>query len=54
MLIVLCRFGPDAAETSLLVAGTARNVVLVYVDMQGIGRRALLNRAGKQFIKARV
>ncbi|KAF5386691.1 hypothetical protein D9615_001970 [Tricholomella constricta] len=48
------KYGPDAAESSLLMAGTARNVALVYVDMRGIGRRALLKRAGKQFVKARV
>lgn len=48
------RYGPDAAQNSLLLAGTARNVGLVYIDMSGIGRRALLKRAGKQFIKARV
>ncbi|KAF8061667.1 hypothetical protein FPV67DRAFT_1631163 [Lyophyllum atratum] len=48
------KYGPDAAETSLLMAGTARNIGLVYVDMRGMGRRALLKTAGKQFVKARV
>ncbi|KAF8894779.1 hypothetical protein BD779DRAFT_1502872 [Infundibulicybe gibba] len=48
------KYGSEAAESSLLMAGTARNVGLVYVDMHGIGRRALLKRAGKQFVKARV
>ena len=36
------------------MAGTARNVGLVYIDMSGIGRRALLKRAGKTFLKARL
>ncbi|KIM49553.1 hypothetical protein M413DRAFT_438742 [Hebeloma cylindrosporum] len=48
------KYGPEAAQSSLLMAGTARNVGLVYVDMRGIGRRALLKRAGKTFVKARV
>ncbi|KAG6861653.1 hypothetical protein C0995_013655 [Termitomyces sp. Mi166 len=48
------KYGPEAAETSQLLAGTARNVGLVYVDVRGIGRRAILKRAGKQFIKARI
>ncbi|KAF9464641.1 hypothetical protein BDZ94DRAFT_1256212 [Collybia nuda] len=48
------KYGPDAAQSSLLMAGTARNVGLVYIDMRGIGRKALLKRAGKTFVKARV
>jgi len=36
------------------MAGSARNVCLVYIDMRGIGRRALLKTAGKEFVKARV
>ncbi|KAG6898240.1 hypothetical protein C0992_002254 [Termitomyces sp. T32_za158] len=47
-------YGPEAAETSQLLAGTARNAGLVYVDLRGIGRRAILKRAGKQFIKGRI
>lgn len=47
------RYGSEAAQSSLLMAGTARNVGLVYIDMHGIGRRALLRRAGKTFVKAR-
>jgi spartin len=38
----------------MLLTGTARNVGLVYVDMSGMGRRALLRRAGKTFVKASV
>ncbi|KAG5732746.1 hypothetical protein E4T56_gene16717 [Termitomyces sp. T112] len=48
------KYGPEAAETSELLAGTARNAGLVYVDLRGIGRRAILKRAGKQFIKGRI
>jgi len=48
------KYGAEAAESSLLMAGTARNVGLVYVDMSGIGRRALLRRAGMSFVKGRV
>ncbi|KXN92004.1 hypothetical protein AN958_11064 [Leucoagaricus sp. SymC.cos] len=45
------KYGAEAAESSLLMAGTARNVGLVYIDMSGIGRRALLRRAGMSFVK---
>jgi spartin len=33
---------------------TARNVVLVYVDMRGFARRALLKKSGVEFVKARI
>ena len=33
---------------------TARNVVLVYVDMRGFARRALLQKSGVEFVKARI
>ncbi|RDB24224.1 hypothetical protein Hypma_008599 [Hypsizygus marmoreus] len=48
------KYGEEAKETSLLMAGTARNVGLVYVDMRGIGRRALLKQAGMQLVRGRV
>ena len=45
------KYGDEARESSLLMAGTARNVGLVYIDMTGIGRRAILKRAGKTYVK---
>ncbi|KAJ7043004.1 hypothetical protein C8F04DRAFT_1073345 [Mycena alexandri] len=48
------KYGPEAGESSVLIAGTARNVALVYIDLRGIGRKALLRRAGKEFVKGRV
>ncbi|PPQ63343.1 hypothetical protein CVT24_006716 [Panaeolus cyanescens] len=52
--IVNHKYGPEAAHSSLLMAGTARNVGLVYIDMSGIGRRALLKRAGKTYVKSKL
>lgn len=52
--IVHHKYGVEAAESSLLVAGTARNIGLVYIDMSGMGRRALLRRAGMSFVKSAV
>lgn len=52
--IVHHKYGVEAAESSLLMAGTARNIGLVYIDMSGMGRRALLRRAGMSFIKGKV
>ncbi|KAJ7144893.1 hypothetical protein C8R43DRAFT_1070394 [Mycena crocata] len=48
------KYGPEAGESSIMMAGTARNVALVYIDMRGVGRRALLRRAGKEFVKGRI
>lgn len=48
------KFGADAAANTHLATQTARNVVLVYVDMKGVARRALFQKAGKEFAKARV
>ncbi|KAJ7221639.1 hypothetical protein GGX14DRAFT_430537 [Mycena pura] len=45
------KYGPEAAESSVLMAGTARNVALVYIDLRGIGRKAILRRAGKEFMR---
>lgn len=50
----IVRYGADAQQSTHLTMHTARNVVLVYVDMRGFARRALLSRAGKEFVKARV
>ncbi|KAJ2931349.1 hypothetical protein H1R20_g5721, partial [Candolleomyces eurysporus] len=52
--IVDHKYGPEAAESSVLMANTARNVGLVYVDLHGIGRRALLKRAGRTYIKSKL
>ncbi|KAI0373231.1 hypothetical protein BV20DRAFT_963050 [Pilatotrama ljubarskyi] len=48
------KYGPDAGKSTHLATHTARNVTLVYIDMQGLARRALIKKAGKEFIKARV
>jgi spartin len=48
------KYGPVAAQSARALTGTARNVALVYVDVAGFGRRALLKRAGKAIVKARI
>ncbi|KAF7323272.1 Senescence domain-containing protein [Mycena chlorophos] len=48
------RYGAEAAESSVLMTGTAKNFALVYIDLRGIGRRAILRRAGKEFVKGRL
>ncbi|OCH90649.1 hypothetical protein OBBRIDRAFT_586238 [Obba rivulosa] len=48
------KYGPGAAHTTHLAAHTARNVVLVYIDVRGFARRALVRKAGKEFVKAQV
>lgn len=53
-VVVGHRYGPAAARSTTLAAGTARNVVLVYVDVRGFARRAIIKRVGKEFVKGRV
>lgn len=48
------KYGPDAARSTHLATHTARNVTLVYIDMRGFARKALIKKAGKQWIKARI
>lgn len=48
------RYGADAQQNTHLTMHTARNVVLVYVDMRGFARRALLQKSGMEFVKARI
>ncbi|KAL1719997.1 hypothetical protein EV715DRAFT_251024 [Schizophyllum commune] len=47
------RYGKDAGETSTMAARTAQNVGLVYIDLSGLGRRALIKRAGKHYVKSK-
>ncbi|KAI0806840.1 hypothetical protein C8Q74DRAFT_1375418 [Fomes fomentarius] len=48
------KYGPAAARSTHLATHTARNVTLVYIDMRGFARKALIKKAGKQWIKARL
>lgn len=41
-------------DTTQLVGQSVKNVGLVYIDAKGVGRRALLKKAGKKFIKAKL
>jgi len=52
--VVEHKYGADAARSTSMLTGTAKNVGLVYIDMRGIGRRALIKRAGKEYLKAQV
>ncbi|KAH8100224.1 hypothetical protein BXZ70DRAFT_938612 [Cristinia sonorae] len=48
------KYGPQAQQSTHLATHTARNVVLVYVDVSGFARRALITKAGKEWMKARI
>lgn len=41
-------------DASLMVGHTARNVGVVYIDARGVGRRALLKKAGARYVKAKL
>ncbi|KAL4065209.1 hypothetical protein J3A83DRAFT_4099653 [Scleroderma citrinum] len=48
------KYGPEAARSAGLVVGTTKNIVAVYIDMKGVGRRAIIRRIGKEYVKARL
>ncbi|KAG9099259.1 hypothetical protein FRC06_005456 [Ceratobasidium sp. 370] len=47
-------YGPDVGATTQSMGETVRNVGVVYIDARGVGRRALVKRAGKRMIKGRL
>lgn len=49
-----CRYGPEAGAHTRHFGETVRNVGVVYIDARGVGRRALIKRAGKRMIKGRL
>ncbi|KAI9511363.1 hypothetical protein F5148DRAFT_1274310 [Russula earlei] len=51
---VSSKYGATAGDNVLLATGTMRNVVLVYTDMRGLGRRAIVRRTAKSWVKGRV
>ncbi|EIN08005.1 hypothetical protein PUNSTDRAFT_144466 [Punctularia strigosozonata HHB-11173 SS5] len=48
------KYGEKAGESARLMTGTMRNVGLVYVDLRGLGHRALLKTAGVEVVKTRL
>ena len=48
------RYGSEAARSAGFVGGTAKNIVAVYIDLRGFGRRAIIKRVGKEYAKARL
>lgn len=46
------KYGEEAGNAVNLVGGSVKNVAVVYVDVRGVGRRALLRVAGKRVIRA--
>ena len=41
------KYGPVAGDDAALAGGTMRDVVLVYVDVRGLGRWAIVKRSAK-------
>jgi spartin len=48
------KYGPVAGDNVTLAAGMMGNVVLVYIDLRGLGRRAIVKRMAKNWIKGHV
>jgi len=51
--VVSHKYGPEAAHSSLMLTGTARNIGLFFVDVSGFGRRVLV-KSGTAFVRGRV
>jgi spartin len=48
------KYGSDAERAVNTMGESVRNVGVVYIDVRGVGRRALLRVAGKRVLKARL
>ena len=48
------RHGEESGQNASLATGTARNVALVYVDLKGVMRKAIISRVGKEYVKAKL
>lgn len=48
------KYGATAGENAALAGRTARNIVLVYVDVRGLGRRVIVKRMTKTWVKGRI
>jgi len=47
------KYGAEVARSTAMLTGTAQNIGLVYIDMRGIGRKALIKRVAKEYVKGR-
>ncbi|CAL1703366.1 unnamed protein product [Somion occarium] len=48
------KYGPQAGHNTHSATQTAKNVTLVYIDMKGFARKALIRKAGTEWVKGRV
>jgi spartin len=49
------KYGTTTAEENLAIVGrTALNIVLVYVDARGLGRRVVVKQMAKSWIRGRI
>ena len=44
------KYGPEASRAALQMGESMRNVSVVYIDVRGVGRCALLRKAGKRTV----
>ncbi|KAF8497211.1 hypothetical protein F5888DRAFT_337344 [Russula emetica] len=48
------KYGTEAAENAAIVGRTVRNIVLVYVDVHGLGRRVIVKPLAKTWVKGHI
>ncbi|KAI6123208.1 hypothetical protein EDD16DRAFT_1567558 [Pisolithus croceorrhizus] len=51
--VVEHKYGPEAARSAGLVAGTSKNIVAVYMDVSHVGRRAIIKMVGREYVVAK-
>ena len=47
------KYGAEAGQATALLGGSVRNVAVMYVDVRGVGRRAIVKTTAKGVIKAK-
>lgn len=48
------KYGEHAGDNVRMAAGTVRNVALVYVDVRGFGRRAIVKKVARGYVKGKI
>ena len=48
------KYGADAGHATTLLGGSVRNVAVMYVDVRGVGRKAIVKRTAKGVWKAKM
>jgi len=48
------KYGPEMGTAVRIMGDSVKNVGVVYIDYRGVGRRALIRKAGKRVIRGKM